>query len=160
MPSVDGAASVAASDGTAPADDSRAPTASLTDAAEGTLLLVAGSADAADAAATAEDAGAPPTEAAKGTVPPVAGAAVNAAIPSAEAGTLAAPPTDAVGKTVTPIAGTAAASVTAVGADCCGPDTSGTGPPWQSISTTRCACPCAMLFASPFTGGSSRQAYL
>ena len=36
MPSVDGAASVAASDGTAPADDSRAPTAPLTDAAEGT----------------------------------------------------------------------------------------------------------------------------
>ena len=86
VPPVDGAASVAAPDGTAPADDSRAPTASLTDAAEGTLLLVAGSADAADAAdaaATAEDAGAPPTDAAKGTVPPVAGAAVNAAIPSA-----------------------------------------------------------------------------
>ena len=89
IPSVDGAASVAASDGTAPADDSRAPTALLTDAAEGTLPLVAGSAGSADAAATAEDAGAPPTDAAKGTVPPVAGAAVNAAIPSAEAGALA-----------------------------------------------------------------------
>ena len=85
--SVDGAASVAASDGTAPADDSRAPTAPPTDAAEGTLPLVAASAD---AAATTEDAGPPQTDAAKGTVPPVAGAAGNAA-PSAEAGALAAP---------------------------------------------------------------------
>ena len=93
-------------------------------------------------------------------LPGVAGAAVNAAIPSAEAGAQAALPTDAVGKTVplfagatagtaanaapaddagasaTPFddttrktrvpvtasaAGAAAASVTAVGADCCGP---------------------------------------
>ena len=94
------------------------------------------------------------------TVPPVAGAAVNAALPSTETGALADPPTDAVGKTVPPVtgavagtaandapandagasatpydytagktrvpvtasaAGAAAASVTAVGADCCGP---------------------------------------
>ena len=108
IPSVNGAASVAASDGIAPADDSRAPTAPLTDAAEGTLPLVAGFAASADAAATADDAGAHPTDTAKGTVPPVAGAAVKAAIPSAEAGALAAPPTDAVGKTVPPVAGAAA----------------------------------------------------
>ena len=41
-----------------------------------------------------------------------------------------------------------------------GPDTLETGPPLQSISTSRCACPCVVLFASPFTGGPSRQAYL
>ena len=40
-----------------------------------------------------------------------------------------------------------------------GPDTLETGPPWQSISTSRCACPYAML-ASPFTGGPSWQAPL
>ena len=110
VPPVDGVASVAASDDTAPADDSRAPTAPLIDAAEGTVPLVAGSAAdiSANAAATADDAGAPPTDAAKGTVPPVAGAAVNGAIPSAEAGALAAPPTDAVGKIVPPVAGAAA----------------------------------------------------
>ena len=122
--------------------------------------MIVGSAGSADAAATAEDAGAPSTDAAKRTVPLVAGAAVNAAISSAEAGTLAAPPIDAVGKTVPPVAGAAAgpavnaapaddagasvtpfddtagktrvpatasaagaaaASVTAVGADCCSP---------------------------------------
>ena len=55
-----------------------------------------------------KDAGALPTDAAKRTVPPVAGAAVNAAVPSAEVGTLAAAPTDAVGKTVPPVAGAAA----------------------------------------------------
>ena len=62
IPSVDGAASVATSDGTASADDSRAPAAPLTDAAEGTLPLVAGSAAdiSANAAATVEDAGRPP----------------------------------------------------------------------------------------------------
>ena len=58
---VDGAASAAASDDTAPADESRAPTAPLIGAAEGTVPLVAGSAAdiSADAAATADDAGAP-----------------------------------------------------------------------------------------------------
>ena len=61
VPPVDGAASTAASDETAPVDDSRAPTAPLIDAAEGTVPLVAGSAAAifADAANTADDAGAP-----------------------------------------------------------------------------------------------------
>ena len=61
VPPVDGVASVAASDDTAPADDSRAPTAPLIDAAEGTVPLVAGSAAdiSANAAATADDAGAP-----------------------------------------------------------------------------------------------------
>ena len=58
---VNGAASAAASDDAAPADDSRAPTAPLIGAVEG-------------------------------TVPLVAGAAVDAAVPSAEAGALAAPP--------------------------------------------------------------------
>ena len=41
-----------------------------------------------------------------------------------------------------------------------GPDTLETGPSWQFISTSRCTCPCAMLFASPFTGGPARQAPL
>ena len=87
-------ASAAASDDIAPADDSRAPTAPLIYAAEGTVPLVTGSAagTSTDAAATVDEAGAPPTDAAEGTVPPVAGAAVNAAVPSAEAGALAAPP--------------------------------------------------------------------
>ena len=58
IPSVDGAAFVATSDGTAPADDSRAPTAPPTDAAEGTLPLVAGSAASADAAIPSAEAGA------------------------------------------------------------------------------------------------------
>ena len=55
-----------------------------------------------------------PTDAAEGTVPPVAGAAVNAAVPSAEAGAMTAPPADAVGKIVPPVAG--AAAVTAADA--------------------------------------------
>ena len=106
---VDGAASAAAFDGTAPADDSRLPASPLTDVAEGTVTLIAGSAaDSTDAAATADDAGAPPTDAAEGTVPPVAEAAVNATVPSSEAGALAVPPTDVVGKTVPPVAGAAA----------------------------------------------------
>ena len=58
---VDDAVSAAASDDAAPADDSRAPTAPLTSAAEG-------------------------------TVPLVAGAAFDAAVPSAEAGALASSP--------------------------------------------------------------------
>ena len=100
----------------------------------------------------------PPTDVAEGTVPPVAGAVVNATVASEEAGALAAPHTDAVGKTVptaadaapaddagasaTPFDDTAgktrvsvtasaacaaAASVTAVGADCCGPSD------WENI---------------------------
>ena len=81
VPAVDVAASAAASDDTAPADDVHAPTAPLIDAAEGTVPLVAGSAADifADAAATADDAGAPPPDAAEGTVPLVEEAAVNAA---------------------------------------------------------------------------------
>ena len=58
IPSVDGAAYVAASDGTTPADDSRASTAPLTDAAEGTLTLVTASAASADAAVPSAEAGA------------------------------------------------------------------------------------------------------
>ena len=50
----------------------------------------------------------PPTDAAEGTVPPVAEAAVDATVPSSEAGALAVPPTDVVGKTVPPVAGAAA----------------------------------------------------
>ena len=68
VPPVDGAACAAASDDTAPADDSRLSTAAQIDAAEGTVPLVVGSAAdiSADAAATADDAGAPPTGAAEG----------------------------------------------------------------------------------------------
>ena len=51
---------------------------------------------------------APPTDAAEGTVPPVAEAAVNATVPSSEAGALAVPTTDVVGKTVPRVAGAAA----------------------------------------------------
>ena len=58
IPSVDGAASVAAFDGTTPADDSRAPTAPQTDAAEGTLSAVASSAASAEAAIPSAEAGA------------------------------------------------------------------------------------------------------
>ena len=58
IPSVNGAASVAASDGTFPKDDSRAPTAPPTDVTEGTLPLVAGSAGSADAAIPSAEAGA------------------------------------------------------------------------------------------------------
>ena len=67
VPPVDVAASAAASDDTAPADDSRASTAPLIDAAEGTVPLVAGSAAdiSTDAAATADNAGAPPNDAAE-----------------------------------------------------------------------------------------------
>ena len=67
VPPVDGAAFTAASDDTALAEDSRASTAPPTDAAEGTVPLVAGSAADGpdDAAATADDAGAPPTDAAE-----------------------------------------------------------------------------------------------
>ena len=110
VPPVDGAASVAASDGIAPVDDSRPPAAPLIGAGKGTVPLVAGSAADiyADAAATAGDAGALSTDVAEGTVPPVAGAVVNATVASAEAGALAVPPTDAVGKTLPPVTGAAA----------------------------------------------------
>ena len=55
------------SDDAAPADDSRASTAPLIDVAEGTVPLVAGSAAdvSADAAATADDTGVLPTDAAE-----------------------------------------------------------------------------------------------
>ena len=62
----------------------------------------------ADAAATADDRFAPPTDAAEGKVPPITGTTVNTAVPSAEAGALVAPPIDAVGETVPPVAGAAA----------------------------------------------------
>ena len=54
----DGAASAAASDDAAPADDSRAPTAPLSGVAEGTVPLVAGAAF--DAAVSFAEAGALP----------------------------------------------------------------------------------------------------
>ena len=74
------------------------------------MPLVTGSAAniSSDAAATADDAGAPPADVAERTVPPVTGAVVNATLASAEAGALAVPPTDAVGKTLPPVAGAAA----------------------------------------------------
>ena len=75
------------------------------------------------------DAGAPPTDVAEGTVPPVAGAAAGTtadAAPADDAGASAKPFDDAAGKTRVPVtasaAGAAAASATTtVGADCCGP---------------------------------------
>ena len=97
---VDGVASATASDDTAAVDYTRPPTAPLIDAAERTVLLVVGSAAymSSDAAVTADDAGAPPTGEAEGTVPPVAGAVVNAAFACAEAGALPAPPPTQLGK--------------------------------------------------------------
>ena len=79
VPPVDGVASASASDDTAPTDDSRPPTAPLIDAGEGTAPLVAGSATniSSDAAATADDAGALPTDIAEGTVPLVVGSVAN-----------------------------------------------------------------------------------
>ena len=84
-------------------NDSRPPTAPLApliDAAEGRVLLIVGSAAymSSDAAVTADDAGAPPTGVAEGTVLPVAGAVVNATVASAEAGALATPPPTQLGK--------------------------------------------------------------
>ena len=79
MSPVNGAASATASDDAVPADDS-----------SNVSCLAALSTDASGAA-----------------VPPVDGAAVNAAVSSAEEGTLAAPPTGAVEKTVPPVAGAA-----------------------------------------------------
>ena len=97
VPPVDVAASAAASDDTAPADESRAPTAPLIDAAEGIVPLVAG--------------------AAAGTVTDAA--------PADDAGASATAFDDTTGKTRVPVtaasAGAAAASATAVGADCCDP---------------------------------------
>ena len=91
--SVDGAASTAASDDAAPADDSRAPTAPLSGVAEGIVPLVAGTAF---DAAPADDVGASATPfddtSGKTRVPVIAS-----------------------------VAGAAAASAIAVGADYCGP---------------------------------------
>ena len=94
----------AAADDAAPADDSRAPTAPLAGAAEGTVPLVAGIAfdTASDDAAPADDSRAPTAPlsgVAEGTVPLAVDAAFDAAVSSAGAGALDAPPTDVVGKT-------------------------------------------------------------
>ena len=144
VPPVDGVASASASDDTTPLDDSRPPTALLMDEAEGTVPLVAGSAAniSSDAAATADDAGAPSTDVAEGTVPLVAGAVVNATVASAEAGALAAPTTDAVGKTLPPVAGAAAGTaVDAAPADDAHPSTTQRGRHgcWHRFSR-RCCC--------------------
>ena len=70
---VDGAASAAASDDAAPADDSRAPTAPLSGVAEGTVPLVAGAAFDAAVSAEAGALAAPLTDVVGETVPLVAG---------------------------------------------------------------------------------------
>ena len=91
------------------------PDCPLIDAAEGTEPPVAGSAadTFSDAAATADDAIAPPTDAAvEGTLPPVAGAVVNTSVPSAKVGALAAPHTNAVGNTAPLVAGAVAGTTT------------------------------------------------
>ena len=87
----------AAADDAAPADDSRAPTAPLAGAAEGTVPLVAGIAfdTASDDAAPADDSRAPTAPlsgVAEGTVPLAVDAAFDAAVSSAGAGALDAPP--------------------------------------------------------------------
>ena len=97
---VECAVSAAAADDAAPADDSRAPTAPLAGAAEGTVSLVAGAA--VNAAASSAGAGAlaaPPTDVVGKTVSLVSGAAFDAAVSSAGgAGALAAPPPTQWGK--------------------------------------------------------------
>ena len=173
VPPVDVAASAATSDDTAPADDSRASTAPLIDVAERTVPLVAGSAAdvSADAAATADDTGATPTDAAEfgGCCRcPFDRENIGISISfdwshssKAESEILA------VGGERVPLDGCshrwwrACEGSPPLSNDAVvswGPDTLETGPPWQSISTSRCACPCAMLFASPLTGDRSRQA--
>ena len=126
---VDGTASATASDDTAPADDSRAPTAPLIGAGEGTVSLVAGAA--VNTAVSSAEEGvlvAPPTAAVGKTVPPVGGAAAGTATdaaPADDVGASATPFDDTSGKTRVPVtasaAGAAATSTTAVGTDCCGP---------------------------------------
>ena len=118
---VDDAASAAASDDAAPADDSRAPTAPLSGVAEGTVPLVVGAAF--DAAVLSAEA-APPHRRSGENSGVAAGSAAGAA-PADDVGASATPSDDTSGKTRVPViasvAGAAAASVTAVGADCCGP---------------------------------------
>ena len=116
VPTVNGAASAAASDDAVPADDSSNVSCLAvlsTDASGAAVSPVDGAASAAasDDAAPVDDSRAPTAlhiGAAGGTVSLVAGAAVNAAVLSAEEGALAAPPTDAVWKTVPPVDGAAA----------------------------------------------------
>ena len=109
---VDSAASAAASDDAAPADDSRAPTALLIGAAEGTVPLVTG-ADV-DAAVPSAEAGtlvAPPTDAVGKTVPLVAGAAAGTAADAVladDVGASATPFDDTAGKTRVPVTASAA----------------------------------------------------
>ena len=175
VPPVDVAASAAASDDTAPADDSRASNAPLIDAAEGTVLLVAGSAVdiSDDVAATADDAGAPPTDAAGfGGCCRCLFGRENIGISISfdwSHSSKAESEITAVGGERVPLGGCSRrwwrackgglplANDAVVSG---GPDTLETGPPWQSISTSRCAFPCAILFASPLTGGLLRQAPL
>ena len=86
MSPVNGAASATASDDAAPADDSRAPTASLSGVAEGTVPLAVDAAfDAAVSSAGAGALAAPPTDIVGKTVPPVAGAAAGTAVDAAPA---------------------------------------------------------------------------
>ena len=117
------------SDDAALAGDSRAPTAPLSGVAERTVPLVVGAAyDAAVSSAEAGTLAAPPTNVVRKTVPPVAGAAAGTvadATPADDVGASATPFDDTSGKTRVPViasaADAAAASATAVGADCCGP---------------------------------------
>ena len=175
VPPVDLAASAAASDDNAPVDDSRASTALFIDAAEGTVPPVAGfAADIfADAAATADDAGVPPTGAAEFGVCgrcPFDRENIGISI-SFDWGLSSKAESNitAVGGKRVPLGGCSrrwwraykappslANDAVVSGAT----DTLEAGPPWQFNSTSRCACPCAMLFASPFTGGPLWQAPL
>ena len=92
---VDGAASAAASDDTAPADYSRAPTAPLSGVAEGTVPLVDDTVfDCVVSSAEAGVLAAPTTDVVGKTVPPVAGAAAGTAADAA--------PADDVGASATP----------------------------------------------------------
>ena len=105
---VDGPASAAAFDGITPANDSRLPISPLTDAAEGTVPLIAGSA--ADSSVPSSEAGAlaVPTDVVGKTVPPVAGAAASTdvdAAPADDVGASAPAFEDAAGKTL--VSGTA-----------------------------------------------------
>ena len=143
--------------------------------AEGTVPLVAGSAAdvSADAAATADDAGAPPTDAAE------FGGCYRCPFDRENIGisisfdwshsSKAESEITAAGSERVPLGGCsphwwrACKAPPPLADDAVvsgGPDTLETGPPWQSISTSCCACPCAMLFASLLMGGPSRQAPL
>ena len=129
MSPVNGAASATASDDAIPADDSRAPTASLSGVAEGTVPLAVDAAfNAAVSSAGAGALAAPPTDVVGKTVPPVAGAAAGTAVDSAPAddvGVFVTPFDDTAGKTLVPVtasaAGAVAANSIAVGSDCCSP---------------------------------------